>query len=268
MFKKGIIATALLLTAGTAIADDNTIVKNLGQHERMANASISIDYEMTDKIKAQHPSLDGYIVNVSGSRLLSNEDGTLVSQLKSIFDTATMQDLQTSVNYALMEKEANRNWFDVPLADGIQKQADVYVFSDSTCGYCKKMHTEKAQYDAYGIQMHIIPYPRSGLRAGTPGYDNWVKTACAVNIGQVYHDGILSGVYPEISPEADVESCKAEVERGYRLGREFGISGTPFKIAYAVNGSKMMAPGYIQVDKLAAELNISMPEITPEEQSE
>ena len=239
MFKKGIIAASLLLTIGTAVADEDTVIKNITSHERMANAVVTIDQEMTAKIKKAYPSVDGYVVNVSGSRLLSNSDGSLVYQLKSIFDTATMQDLQSTINYAVMEKAGNKDWIDLPLNGDVEKQADIYAFSDPTCGYCKKMHTEKDRYDGYGIQLHVIPYPRSGLREGTPGYDNWVKTVCAVNSGEVYHEGILSGVFPEIPEGADVQGCKDMVEKGFRLGRELGISGTPFKVGYALNGQKL-----------------------------
>lgn len=268
MFNKGIIATALLLTVGSAIADESAVIKNIGKHERMANAVITIDRAMTETIKEAYPTINGYVVQVSGSRLLSNKDGTLVYQLKSIFDTTTMQDLQSTINYSLMENEGNKDWFAVPLEGEVEKQADIYVFSDPTCGYCKKMHTEKKGYDEYGIQMHIIPYPRSGLREGTPGYDNWVKTVCATNSGQTYHEGMLTGTFPDIAPEADIESCKAKVEQGFLLGREFGISGTPYKIGYSVNGEKMMAPGYIQVDKLATALKITKPVVASGSTSE
>lgn len=260
MFKKGFVATALLLgTLGSAHADTQTVVANIGKSETMANASIVVDTKMTKVLLDKVPSLDGYIVNVGGSRVLSNADGTIVSQLASVYITESMESLQTVINYEIMELKGNKDWFSMSLPEGVEKTGDVYVFSDPTCGYCRKMHTEKSKYDEYGIQMHIIPYPRQGLTEDNPGYTQWIEAACSANAGDAYHHIIMGEPVPKsIKGEVgDKAYCESRVVQGYNLGREVGLRGTPYVIAYGQNGERVMTPGYIPVDKLAESIGVS-----------
>jgi len=261
MFKKGLIAVSLLVGAlGIAQADTSTVISNLTKHERMMNSVVTVDAKMTAVIKEKYPSIDGYVVDVSGSRLLSNNDGTLIYQLASVFDTATMENLQTVVNYEIMEEPGNSDWFTVPLPADSEKRADIYVFSDPTCGYCRKMHGEKAKYDEYGVQMHIIPYPRQGLTEANPGYTQWVEAACSVDGGEAYHQ-MTTGTYTvsaetteKLNDPVAKAACVAKVRSGYALGREVGLRGTPFIIGYGSNGERMMTPGYVPIDEIAKQL--------------
>lgn len=257
MFKKGFVATTLLLgTLGLAHADTQKVLDNITQNDKMATVKVAIDTKMTKLLHGKLPELEGYVVDVGGSRLLSNGDGTMVSQLASVFVTESMENLQTVINYEIMEEKGNKNWFTIPLPDGVEKTADVYIFSDPTCGYCRKIHTEKEQYDELGIQMHIIPYPRQGLTEKNPGYTQWIDAACAVDGGQAYHHLILGEPMPEADQSKDKAACAERVDQGYALGRDIALRGTPYIIGYANNGKKMMKPGYVPIGALAQELGV------------
>ena len=39
----------------------------------------------------------------------------------------------------------------------------VYVFTDITCGYCKKLHDQMGGYNELGITVNYIAYPRNGI---------------------------------------------------------------------------------------------------------
>ena len=259
MFKKGLIAASLVLgVLSFAHADEQTVIKNIKDHEKMAGSTVVINHNLTNKIKEKYPSIDGYIVSVNGANLLSNADGTLVFQLSTAFQTDTMEPLQSFVNYELME--GNKDWYTVPLPEGVDKKADVYVFTDPTCGYCRKMHSEKALYDMLGIQLHVIPYPSQGLTYDNPGYSKWVDVVCSAEPGQAYHDVIMGKeIAPPTEGEASSKSkseCEAEIEKGYRFGREIGLRGTPYIIGYGQSGERMMTPGYVPINELAKGLGV------------
>src|SRR3546814_20886449 len=38
----------------------------------------------------------------------------------------------------------------------------VTVFTDVDCGYCRRLHSQMAEYNAQGIEIRYLSYPRSG----------------------------------------------------------------------------------------------------------
>jgi thiol:disulfide interchange protein DsbC len=58
-----------------------------------------------------------------------------------------------------------------------EELAVLNVFTDTSCGYCQKLHTEVKYLQQAGISVHYIPYPRGGNRG--PGYSDMRKVWCA-----------------------------------------------------------------------------------------
>ena len=58
----------------------------------------------------------------------------------------------------------------------------VNVFTDITCGYCRKMHAEMADYNARGITFRYLAYPRSGIIGKNIALED--KMDCLVNFLQ------------------------------------------------------------------------------------
>ncbi|MEY8199169.1 MAG: bifunctional protein-disulfide isomerase/oxidoreductase DsbC [Colwellia sp.] len=113
----------------------------------------------------------------------------------------------------------------------------VSVFTDITCGYCRKMHKEMADYNARGITFRYLAYPRAGIkdRVGnlSQGFKDLRSVWCSENNAEALTKaksgaGIASRV------------CEAPIEAQYNFGRQIGVSGTPAIILS--NG--MMLPGY------------------------
>ena len=48
----------------------------------------------------------------------------------------------------------------------------ITVFTDIDCGYCRKLHDEIDQFNANGITVRYLAFPRSGI--GAPSYDKAV----------------------------------------------------------------------------------------------
>jgi thiol:disulfide interchange protein DsbC len=123
----------------------------------------------------------------------------------------------------------------------------VTVFTDIDCGFCRKLHSEMAQYNALGIRVRYLFYPRSG-----PDTESWAKAAavwCAPN----RNDAMTRAKNGEAvrSPKCDASA----VARDYELGDEFAVQGTPA----IVMPSGEMLPGYLPPPMLLKRLEPAAP---------
>jgi thiol:disulfide interchange protein DsbC len=95
----------------------------------------------------------------------------------------------------------------------------ITVFTDVDCQYCRKLHSEIAEYNRLGVRVRYVFYPRSG-----PGTDSWRKAEivwCSANRQEALTKAKLGG-------EVAGKACKnTPVARTYALGQELGIRGTP-----------------------------------------
>lgn len=100
----------------------------------------------------------------------------------------------------------------------------VSVFTDITCGYCRRFHNQISEYNDLGITIKYLPYPRSGVYeqsgAFTQGFTDlrsiWCnedpKTALTnAKAGQSVHHRI----------------CDASVESAFNFAQTIGVRGTP-----------------------------------------
>jgi len=118
----------------------------------------------------------------------------------------------------------------------------ISVFTDIDCGYCRKLHNEIDQYNAKGITVRYLAFPRAGI--GSPSYDKAVSVWCEKD-RQAAMTRSKSG---ETLPKA---SCKNPVAEEYELGQLLGVNGTPALVLD--NGS--LLPGYVPANRLVRVLN-------------
>jgi len=107
----------------------------------------------------------------------------------------------------------------------------ITVFTDITCGYCRKLHSQMAEYNKEGITIRYLAFPRGGLQS--PGYSQMRAVWCADDRRQALSDAKLGKAVP-------VKECDDKVAEQYRLGMKFGVSGTPA----IVLEDGTMVPGY------------------------
>jgi thiol:disulfide interchange protein DsbC len=120
----------------------------------------------------------------------------------------------------------------------------VNVFTDVDCGYCRKLHQEIADYNAAGIEVRYLAYPRNGL--GTETYTKIVTAWCSGN-RQAALTALKAG---EALAAVDCEDHP--VAHHYELGQQVGVSGTPA----IVTSNGRMLPGYLPAGRLADELGL------------
>ena len=119
------------------------------------------------------------------------------------------------------------------------------IFTDVTCGYCKKLHEEIHFLQEAGITVRYLPYPRGGSRG--PGYTGLKQVWCA-NDRQLAM-GIAKGTEKGRLGNADCSAADI-VDRGFALGNNLGIAGTP--ALYTSQGEKIS--GYVPHEQLIAKL--------------
>jgi thiol:disulfide interchange protein DsbC len=118
----------------------------------------------------------------------------------------------------------------------------ITVFTDIDCGYCRKLHSEIDQYNAAGITVRYLAFPRSGINSAS--YNKAVSVWCEKD----RQTAMTRSKTGETLPPAN---CDNPVKDEYELGQMIGVNGTP---AIVLEDGTML-PGYIPPDKLAKALN-------------
>ena len=118
----------------------------------------------------------------------------------------------------------------------------ITVFTDISCGYCRKLHRELDDLLDAGITVKYLAFPRGGLQGS--GYADLMNVWCARDQQEALTEA-KSGTSTKV-----VAGCSAPVAEHYQLGQSFGISGTPAIILE--DGT--MIPGYQPAAALKAAL--------------
>ena len=119
----------------------------------------------------------------------------------------------------------------------------ITVFTDVDCGYCRKFHGEIEDYNAQGITVNYVAFPRSGLESES--YNKIVSAWCASD-----PKGTLTALKEGRDPA--LKLCQdPPVEDHYLLGQRIGITGTPA----IISSSGDLLPGYLPPMELLKKLN-------------
>jgi len=216
--KKGLMLLSLLVAAFTSAthADDAAIKKTLDilgiQQANVGPSSVKgLKTVLTDSgvlyvsEDGKH-ILHGPLYDISGKVPVNVTNQLLVLQLEALQD-------QMIVYKAPEEKHV------------------ITVFTDSTCGYCHKLHQQMHEYNDLGITVRYLAFPRQGL--GSQVEKDMQSIWCSADKANAF-DAAMKG--DAVSPAI----CETDISKHYALGTQFSIQGTPAIILE--NG--MMIPGY------------------------
>ena len=126
-----------------------------------------------------------------------------------------------------------------------ETKAILNVFTDTSCPYCQKLHSEIDQLQEAGITVRYLPYARGG-KSG-PGYETLKSVWCAEDRNKAMTDAKNDRF--EGLPSGDCAQS-AMIDRGYRAGNRVGIRGTPALVKS--NGEKI--EGYVPYRELIPQL--------------
>ncbi|MCU4676137.1 bifunctional protein-disulfide isomerase/oxidoreductase DsbC [Catenovulum sp. 2E275] len=107
----------------------------------------------------------------------------------------------------------------------------INVFTDITCGYCRKMHNEIEGYNDLGITVRYLAFPRGGL--ASKSYNDMVSVWCANDTKQALTDAKMNN-------KIVAKTCENTVAEQYKLGGQMGVTGTPA----VVLDNGLLVPGY------------------------
>ena len=107
----------------------------------------------------------------------------------------------------------------------------VNIFTDITCGYCRKLHNEMDQYNALGITVRYLAFPRGGINSNS--FTDMVSVWCADDKQEAMNNAKAGGTVAN-------KNCETKVAEQYAFGQRIGVNGTPNIIM--PNGS--VIPGY------------------------
>jgi thiol:disulfide interchange protein DsbC len=181
-------------------------------------------------------------VIVGGQALYVSDDGRYLID-GALYDIAT----KTNLAEASMARLRSRLLQTIPVSDRIvfspaNPKYTVTVFTDVECGYCRKLHSQIADYNRQGIAVQYVAYPRMGL--GSEDFRKMVAVWCAADPKKALTDAKNDRPVP-------YRNCKNPVTMEYNLGQRVGLTGTPMILAS--DGTQL--GGYIPPEQLRAELD-------------
>ncbi|MGR2738317.1 DsbC family protein [Billgrantia sp. Q4P2] len=124
-------------------------------------------------------------------------------------------------------------------------RAELVVFTDTTCPYCRQFHEEVPTLNEMGIEVHYLAFPRAGMNS--QGARILEQIWCADNRSEAMNAGKRQEA---LSGSAD---CDNPVEEQYHLGMAVGVQGTP---AIVLPDGRLV-PGYVPAERLADMLGLA-----------
>ena len=209
-------------------------------------ATISLaqaDVVLKDKLEALLPGMvvqtleplentDLYEALVDGEIVYFSKDGRYVFQ-GDIIDIKSRQNITENKRRGLKKEEIDSfNEADMIIFEAEKTKHTLTVFTDIDCGYCRKLHQQMSEYNALGIKVRYMAFPRSGL--DSESFDKAVSVWCADDRKQAMTDS-------KSGSSIKVNSCDNPIKDHFEAGRRLGITGTP---ALFLESGELL-PGYI-----------------------
>lgn len=232
------------LAAALAILGASAVAQAADSPAQAAARKALTDLVPQAKIDAIEPApMPGFQQIIVGSQLVYvSDDGKYIMQGK-LFDTASQKDLTSSrlaidVKTKLDAVPAARR---IVFAPAGKPQYKITVFTDIDCGYCRKLHSQIAEYNKRGIEVDYLFFPRSGV--GTESWDKAVSVWCAKDRKATF-TAAKGGQTPPVL------KCDNPIAEDFALGAQVGVDGTP--AIFMADGVKI--GGYLDPDQMLARL--------------
>ncbi len=169
-----------------------------------------------------------YQIVVAGQTIYTSADGRFHVK-GEIIDTKTGKNL---TKLSLIEQINDKNSI---VFSPKKTKYTINVFTDITCGYCRKLHQEVAALNEQGVKVRYLLYPRAG--ANSQAHQLLKNVWCAKDQQTAMTEAKNGKNLPE-------KSCEDPVEDHRRLGNAFGLRGTPMIVTNNGNviGGYLTAP--------------------------
>lgn len=229
-----IISGSLLICSMTAVAqDDYSAVE-----ERIRGLAPN-----AKSIAISETPIEGVLmVQVQGDIVYATADGQYLIQGR-VINMDTREDLTESAKSQLRAEVISSIDTTKQISFSPENPAyELMVFTDIDCGYCRKLHAQMEEYNANGIAIHYMAFPRAGI--GSKSYEKAVSVWCS-------EDQQSALTLAKAGSDPEPEQCENPVAEQYQLGQELGVTGTPALLT--ANGQ--LIPGYVPPEQLKARLD-------------
>jgi len=224
------IVVIMALLVNTACADATPPATNKA-HAAQSTADSSVALE---KLRQAFPGLPAvtaepstvpgmFMVQVQGEWLHVTADGRFVfaGEVFELRDkegaVSLVEERQKQLRVPALKKLDPTQLITFPAK---QEKAEIYVFTDTTCGYCRQLHRQMAEYNDLGVTVHYLAFPRGGL--ASPGAKTMNDVWCSKNPQLAMTEAKLEKPISQTPA-----SCQSPVAEQYKLGELFGVRGTP-----------------------------------------
>ena len=126
----------------------------------------------------------------------------------------------------------------------------ITVFTDISCGYCRKLHADLDTFLDAGVAVHYLLFPRAGL--GSEGHAALESVWCNEDPQAAMTTAKAGGSVPDAS-------CETPIEEHVALAERVGLRGTP--LIYTDAGERI--PGYREPEALVEMIRASEPWTAP-----
>ena len=226
---------AAVLTAGSLIISSTAFAKSTPELD-LALAKLMPGTQPTSIDETAVPGL--YEVSYGSTVLYFNKDATIMFR-GDLIDVNTRENLtekkRGEARSALLKSMDESKMIVYPAKN---EKTKVIVFTDIDCPYCVKLHREMADYNAEGITIQYMAYPRAGIPSSS--YTKAVNVWCSDNPQKAMGDAKEKLDIPE-------KTCDNPVAQQFQLGQALGVSGTPS--LFLEDGTSL--PGYVPAKRLS-----------------
>jgi thiol:disulfide interchange protein DsbC len=117
----------------------------------------------------------------------------------------------------------------------------VTVFTDTSCGYCRKLHQNVPELNNLGVKVRYMLFPRAG--PDSPDGKVLQSVWCARNQREAMNKAKSGGQVPE-------KTCSNPIAEHMILAQKLGLQGTP----HMVTGNGTVIAGYLEPADLLTRL--------------
>lgn len=242
----------LALAAQAAAADGAAPGENAAGKNEIEQRVRALVPEIETLAIAESPIPGVMEVQLNNEILYMSTDGRYLMQGRLV-DLETQTDLTDAAKSVLRSEKLSGLDESKMVSFGPEDtEYELMVFTDTSCGYCRRLHEQIDDYIDEGIRINYLAFPRAGV--GSETYDIMVSVWCA-------DDPQDAMTIAKSGHQPPPEKCDNPVEEQYQLGKSLGVTGTPSMMT--LDGD--MIPGYVPPKQLRQRLDSLYKARTPTE---
>ncbi len=236
-----VVAATLAIPMTTYAATDQEVIKS----------SFKVRFPQVKIDQIKQTGVDGiYQVETSSGELLYVSADSKYIFTGDLLDISGNATVNVSENYRSEKRVSALNDLkdeDLVVYPAKDEKSEVLVFTDTSCGYCRKFHTEVSAMNEMGITVKYVAWPRYGLQS--PAGQTMVNVWCAED-----RESAMTKAKSNQAVSAPMgRVCEQNtIQDQINLGHQIGVRGTP--AVYSTDGRQL--GGYLKAGQLAQQLGI------------